>query len=215
MSLRLDDLVVAPPGALLALTILGLASGCSKQGHSGEACEADAGALYPTYSCNAGLVCNTGQPTPTCETPNEQASGGACGDDDNCQSGLYCSVARTCDPLIAEGAACPDETGCGPGLQCANVPMPTCVTLDASLVASMDATVAAQDAGGDASETGGDGSAATADGSSGPGDTACGASDDAGEHAGPCADGGMCCSGGAVGTFYCYTGESGTCPDVP
>jgi hypothetical protein len=215
MSLRLDGLFAAAPLALLALANLTLASGCNKQGHSGEACEADAGALYPTYSCNEGLVCNTGEATPTCETPNEQPLEGPCGDDDNCQSGLYCSVSRTCAALLSEGAACPDETGCTAGLVCANVPQPTCVAADGSLVAPpLDATVAS-DAGGDASVVTGDGSAAAGDASGEAASGACGASDDAGEHTGTCAGGGMCCSGGAVDTFYCYTGDSGTCPAVP
>jgi hypothetical protein len=177
MFLRLSGLVAA-------LTVLGLAAGCNSQGHSGEACEADASALYPVYSCNAGLVCNTGEATPTCETPNEQALDGPCGEDENCQSGLYCAVSRTCEALLEEGAACPDETGCGPNLICANVPMPTCVAADASLVAP-DATVAADasgDAAAEASEAGEPTDAAS------PGDGGCVTTDDAGD-AGPC-DGG-------------------------
>jgi hypothetical protein len=42
----------------------------------------------------------------------------------------------------------------------------------------------------------------------------CGWIDDAGEHSGPCPQGGTCCHGGAVGRFYCYTG-TGSCPGVP
>jgi hypothetical protein len=51
------------------------------------------------------------------------------------------------------------------------------------------------------------------DGSRDAEEARCG-SDDAGEHDGSCRDGGQCCNGGAVGTFYCYFG-SGSCPLVP
>jgi hypothetical protein len=42
----------------------------------------------------------------------------------------------------------------------------------------------------------------------------CGWTDDAGEHSGPCSQGGTCCHGGAIGTFSCYT-RTGSCPAVP
>src|ERR1700722_1955513 len=128
MSLSLDCLGVAASLALLAL-----ATGCNNQGHSGDACEADASALDPVYTCNTGLVCNTGLATPTCESPNAKGAGGPCGEDDNCQTGLYCAVSRTCEAVLSAGQACPDETGCGPGLVCANTPTPTCVASDARL----------------------------------------------------------------------------------
>jgi len=158
MSLR-SRALVAPwlvgPLALLA-TATALGTGCNSQGRSGDACEAEASSLYPSYSCNTGLVCNTGLQTPTCEDPNAQGPGGPCGDDVNCQSGLYCAVDRMCEALLAAGAACPAETGCGPGLVCANVPQPTCIAADAG--PEPDATVdtstdaSAEDAATDASD---------------------------------------------------------------
>lgn len=45
-------------------------------------------------------------------------------------------------------------------------------------------------------------------------DAACGWTNDAGRHSGWCSQGGVCCMGGAVGTYYCYSGEGG-CPAVP
>jgi hypothetical protein len=173
MSLRSRALVAAWPPALLAMATA-LGTGCNSQGHSGDACEAEASALYPTYSCNTGLVCNTGEATPTCEEPNAQGPDGPCGDDVNCQSGLYCAVSRTCEALLAAGAACPYETGCGAGLVCANVPQPTCVAADAG---PPDATVATVTEGGDdASES----TDAAASDSAPAGDAACDASGDAG-----------------------------------
>jgi hypothetical protein len=208
MSLRLDGLVAALPLALLAL------AGCNHQGRSGDACEADASALYPSYSCNTGLVCNTGQATPTCESPNAQALDGPCGDSDNCQSGLYCAVSRTCAALLTAGAACPDETGCGSGLVCANVPTPTCVPADASLGTTTDATVGSEAAPGDGGQDATDTDAAPTDAAS-SGDAACTLADDAGDHGGGCGSAGMCCTGNTPGSTYCYTGDSGTCPALP
>jgi hypothetical protein len=42
----------------------------------------------------------------------------------------------------------------------------------------------------------------------------CGWTDDAGQHPGPCAQGGQCCPGGAIGVFICYSGD-GPCPAFP
>jgi hypothetical protein len=184
MCLRLAGPLVA-----LHLALLALVTGCNDQGHSGEACEADASALYPTYTCNAGLVCNTGEPTPTCQAPNEQGADGPCGDDFNCKSGLYCAVSRTCEAQLSAGEACPDETGCGPGLVCANVPTPTCVASDAAALAQLDATVGS-DGGADASVT------------------------DAAGCLGVCIDAGVeLIEASAVSDAAC--GDSESCPDSP
>jgi Dickkopf N-terminal cysteine-rich region len=205
MPSRLDCLAAALTLAALAVT------GCNNQGHSGEACEADASALYPAYSCNAGLVCNTGKPTPTCEDPNTQPLGGPCGDDDNCASGLYCSLTGTCATLLSAGEACPEETGCGPGLVCLSQPSPVCVAATAEGGLEIDAASSSSDAAtsADAAALEGGGSLGDAAASGG----ACGPGPDGGV-SGAC-DGGMCCPGGAVGTSYCYAGDSGTCPRVP
>jgi hypothetical protein len=213
MSSRLDCLAAA--FALACVTLASVSTGCNSQGHSGEACEADASALYPTYSCNTGLVCNTGEATPTCETPMSQAVTGPCGDSDNCQSGLYCSASHTCAALLSAGEACPDETGCAAGLVCLNQPHPVCVSADGGGAAGAVDAAAVDAAGADAAaaDDGGASSDATVD-QDGAGGGCGSAGPDGGEVSGACAAG-MCCSGGAVGTFYCYTGESGTCPLVP
>lgn len=188
MSLRSRALVapwlVGPlaPWALLA-TATAFGTGCNNQGHSGDACEADAASLYPTYSCNAGLVCNTGEATPTCEEANAQGADGPCGDDINCQSGLYCADSRTCEAVLPAGAACPSETGCGPGLVCSNRPQPICVAADAG---PPDATVGAStDAGsedgaaGSADATGSTDATGVGD-ATGSTDAACAATSDSG-----------------------------------
>ena len=89
-------------------------AGCDTQGSSGQECITGGSLLYPTYSCNAGLVCNTAESTPTCEQANAQAIGGPCGSDDNCVSGSFCDI-KKCQALIAEGQPCPDGTGCAAG----------------------------------------------------------------------------------------------------
>ena len=209
--------------AALWVALVGVMPACNSQGRSGEACEADASALYPDYSCNAGLVCNTGESTPTCEAPNTQGLDGPCGDNDNCKSNLYCAVTRTCEAQLSVGEPCPDETGCEPGLVCFGAPTPMCVEADsgyglpgdaaapdaaATDAATTDATTDATSDAAPADATEATDAVATVDGG-------CGAAGDGGEQTGFCPSGGQCCPGGAFGTYYCYTGESGTCPALP
>jgi hypothetical protein len=221
---------VARAGALVALllAISGPLAACSSAGDTGKDCVDNGGLLNASYSCSAGLTCNTGESPPLCEAPNAQGKGGPCGADDNCVSGLFCNVEGACAVLLGVGETCPSGIGCGPDLTCEKATT-TCVAADAGYLeagapdstTTSDAMPAAVDAagdaegGGDASESGGDASsdAAPLDGQ-GTDAMACGWIDDAGEHSGACAAGSRCCSGGAVDTFYCHSG-TGSCPAVP
>ncbi len=107
----------------------------------------------PTYSCTGNLVCNTGESPALCETANIQSAGGPCGQDDNCESGLFCS-GKTCAPLLTVGQACPSGLGCAPGLVCEKTPAPICVAADAAAPDATGPTIG--DPGTDAADSAGD-----------------------------------------------------------
>jgi hypothetical protein len=108
-------------GWLLAggLTTL-LCAACSSQGDAGQGCVYSGGLLNGSYSCNRGLVCNTGRSSPTCESPNANAVGGPCGEDNNCKAGLWCNL-KVCTDLIGLGQPCPSGVGCASGLICSKM----------------------------------------------------------------------------------------------
>jgi hypothetical protein len=104
-----------------ALTTL-LCAACSGQGNAGQSCVFDGGGGLVSlnsgsYSCNGGLVCNTGRSSPTCESPNANAVGGPCGEDNNCKAGLWCNL-EVCADFIGLGQPCPSGVGCASGLIC-------------------------------------------------------------------------------------------------
>jgi hypothetical protein len=105
-------------------------TGCTTKGNSEQSCVVGGSLLSPTYSCSAGLVCNTKRVSPTCEPPNANAVGGPCGEDDNCQSALWCSPAGVCANFLGAGQSCPSGIGCAPGLVCLKTPTAVCTVED-------------------------------------------------------------------------------------
>jgi hypothetical protein len=125
------------------LSLVAVSAGaCSTSSNGGQPCKQTGGLLNGGYSCDNGLVCNTGDPTPTCESPNTRSAGEPCGLDDNCKAGLWCDV-RTCSLPLTVGVACPTGEGCAAGLVCSKSSAnPTCVPEDAGA-----GDAAAEDAG--------------------------------------------------------------------
>lgn len=96
----------------------------ASKGGLGQACNEQSGASFGTvtFSCDTGLVCNYGLPSPTCENPNADGAGALCGDSDNCKQGLFCAPevgGARCSALLQEGDPCPEGIGCADNLQCA------------------------------------------------------------------------------------------------
>jgi hypothetical protein len=127
-------------GWLLAggLTTLLLCAACSSQGDAGQGCVYSGSLLSGSYSCNGGLVCNTGRSSPTCESPSANAVGGPCGQDNNCKAGLWCNL-KACADLIGLGQPCPSGVGCASGLNCSKMVDPNRPVCSSSGGASADA----------------------------------------------------------------------------
>ena len=94
-----------------------------EQGGLNEACNETPGASFGTvsYSCNAGLVCNDGRSPPTCEPPNANGAGAACGSDANCAQPLFCAPmvgGSKCHDVLQLGDPCPSGIGCAVDLVC-------------------------------------------------------------------------------------------------
>jgi hypothetical protein len=101
---------------MLVLLVL---TGCGPaDGAEGGECINTGSILHPAYSCDAGLVCNSGRSPKTCEQPNSNDLGAPCGSDNNCLETLYCPVTGTCTARIKEGDPCPAGMGCQQGLVC-------------------------------------------------------------------------------------------------
>jgi hypothetical protein len=84
--------------------------------------------MFDVIRCDEGLLCNTGEATPTCEAPNSVAVGGACSDG-ICKVGLICDRGH-CAMGLQPGDPCPPGNDCGHGLQCdMQAIMPTCVAI--------------------------------------------------------------------------------------
>jgi hypothetical protein len=102
--------------------LVGCAFGCNQTGGEGEECTAHGSGIFDvSYTCNAGLVCNTAAISKpngktVCQPPNSLRSGAACDANDECQSN-FCDI-KVCAPVIAAGGACPSGIGCAPGLVC-------------------------------------------------------------------------------------------------
>jgi len=115
--------------------------GCSGgRGDLGQPCSEQAGGAFGSvsYNCNAGLVCNYGLSTPTCENPHADGVGVACGSDQNCASGLFCAPmvgGARCSADLGQGAPCPSGLGCAAGLTCLRSPDggPVCGYTDAGM----------------------------------------------------------------------------------
>ncbi len=85
---------------------------CVELGQLGEAC-------VDSYACAAGLVCNRGQPVPTCEERHARGLGEPCGNDWNCEEGLLCAGHSCTNPgYLHEGEQCNDDIECGEDLRC-------------------------------------------------------------------------------------------------
>lgn len=102
--------------------------GCSGTGGNGEECTANGSGIFDvSYSCSAGLICNTanlvkpGGKT-VCQSPASQGTGAACSRNDLCESGLWCDTRGMCAPRVALGGACPSGVECMTGLVCAKDP---------------------------------------------------------------------------------------------
>jgi hypothetical protein len=86
------------------------------------------GASCTTYSkeCGPGYTCDNGASSPTCVADTLGALGQPCGlaagpvePTAGCQTGLYCSAAKTCEAQVSAGESCPrGPNSCQAGLTC-------------------------------------------------------------------------------------------------
>ncbi len=128
--------------ALCAVITVG--AGCAHTGGEGEACSPTDAPPLGGFTCDVGLVCNTGKTPHECQVPRTQPFGARCGEDDDCQAGLYCDVlgGLVCADVLAPGVACETEASCGPAGVCQfakDAGRGTCVTAgDAGVEGGID-----------------------------------------------------------------------------
>ena len=104
-------------GTFVVLAAAGCGAGVRGTGAVDQHCTPTTAAPLGGFTCDEGLVCNTALPSTVCERSNTHAAGDPCSENDNCQTGLWCS-SRVCKPLLAESEACGSPTACASGLEC-------------------------------------------------------------------------------------------------